>query len=269
MEFSTEQAEEEVGEIEDEMRRGKRGTKDFQRRAVISNLLTLVEFVLSLVNAVKRDGFQFATLTEFVFVTSAAMKFVGLLFALVLAVGAYMAGRYRFGNGGSPLAMVWMAKRKNDDFLMRTAVITGFGAQALAVWASAVAYNFASDAGIPAGGGMFLASVFFLRMIIYACHRHGQLLPRPTSDPSATTDECSILALGHLIVLLVALIAPLAIEAIESVLLFSMTESPEDIVLAIIDVGLSFGAIPFVCSFLGNELPEMWKSVTSYHSQER
>lgn len=45
-----------------------------------------------------------------------------------------MAEQYPFGNGGSPLAMVWMATRKNnDDYLVRKA---GFGTQEVAVWVS-------------------------------------------------------------------------------------------------------------------------------------
>ena len=267
MNYSTEEAEQDVENANDELRRGKKGTKDFQRRAVVSNLLTIVEFVLSLVNAVKREGFQFSTPTQFVFGASAAMKLVGLLFAFCLALEAYSSADYRFGNGGSPLAMVWKATRKNDDSLMRKSVIHGFGAQAVAVWASCLVYLFVSDAGIFPVGGLFMASGGVVRIVCYAWQRHGQLVPKtPSESSTAMPQSCSFLALGHLIVLLVLLLVPLTLEAVESVLLFSKSGGPQDVVLAVIDVFLAFGAMPFVCSFLGTELPYLWESVTSYRA---
>ena len=42
MEFTTENAEEKVEEIRDDMRNGTKGTKDYQQRAVLKNLLAVV-----------------------------------------------------------------------------------------------------------------------------------------------------------------------------------------------------------------------------------
>lgn len=123
----------------------------------------------------------------------------------------------------------------------------------------------AIEALVPVGG-LFFATAGVLRVVCYACKRHGQLVPRLASEGSPATPKPSILVLGYLIVLLVALLAPLALKVIKSVLLFDMTESPRDTVLALVDIGLSFSAVPFVCSFLGNELPQMWKSVTDLPS---
>lgn len=268
MPISTEDAERAVEWAAERAATSERGTEISQKRAVISIILSIVEFVLSVVNGIKEDGFDFSTPKEFVLGAAPVMKLVGLLFMLNLACNAYANQDYSYGKGGPPITLIWLvARNKLEDSFLRTAVIQGFGLQAFAIWVCFLVYLFVNvNVAIP-GSALFFSITAMAKILCHVNEHHGEFRPKREREEGTQAPDPSIYGLGHLILLLIALFAPVVLEAAESVVNATQEEKePLEILQAIITAALAFGAIPFVCSFLCEELPAMWNSVMTYHS---
>lgn len=243
----------------------KAGTQRGQLYAVLSNLYTLAQTCLTFINAVNQGGFRFASFEEFIFGGSAVMEIAGLLFAFFMALNAYSNGNYDFGRGGSPLLMVRMARADKDDQLMRFAVFPGFGLQALAIWFCFAVYLFKSD--IPLGGtGILLLLLGLMRALRNIIHGH-------TLDEGGDISGCEsiglchvILTLGHLVVALFALLARVALEIVESLLLLTGERSTAEIGLALLDLFSVLCGLKYILTFMRDELPRMWTTAMDYHS---
>lgn len=251
------------------------GTRESQERAVLKAAFkagfAVAELVMSVVNANNENGFLFASLTQFVFGGSAVIEVVGVLYALVQASRAYDEGRFDFGKGGSPLMTVWKAADLDDESLMRTAVMSGFGAQAFALWLCFFVYLVKNGIGGVAAPvvGLTTSTLGIWRVIKYANEQHASAPDRaPANGPSIQPAQSGFhkcFALAHVMLLFAALLAPVLVEIIEGVLLFG-SGSGWELVLAVFDIGYVVLALPFIFSFICSKLPEMFYSAINYRA---
>lgn len=163
---------------------------------------------------------------------------------------------------------VWKATARDDEFLMRTAVISGFGAQAFVLWLCFITYLFRSGTGsvVPITAA-FGSSMAVGRVLLHANEQHAT--PRSPTEYGSSAQEGTchwLLALGHLMLTVFALLAPVVLEIIESVLLISESNSAESFMLAGLDLVLVIFSLPFIVSFICHILPSMWQSAMSYHT---
>lgn len=202
-------------------------TKTAVEHAVI---ISGLELALSLTNALDNATLRPYSTTSFVFFTSAVMELAGFLFAMWSA--------YRDRGAGSPILIVREALASGSRDLMAHAVMGGFVLQTFSVLCSAVVFVHAS--GIRAEGvglgftlmilcfsGFFVSGVFLGFLDMYGEYFNASQAPNNSPEERCacrgiTANIFTALFKTISLPLFIAVVfAPLVIEVLESVLIFS------------------------------------------------